>query len=121
MEVSELKGLLLRMPKALLNDPAALLIDPGAEEPLVRLVRDVVALKGRGLVIRADEGGAVPGKPYTWKSLLNAVLTLPKEAMGMPVVAMQPDGGGMGEVVGIDVPGNLPGLPADQVVLTVSM
>jgi hypothetical protein len=121
MEVSQLKGLLLRMPKARQGDPAVLLIDPEADEPLVRLVRDVVALKGKGLIIRADEEGAVPGKPYTWKSMLNAVLTLPKEAMGMPVVAAQPDGGGTGEVVGIDVPGDLPGFGSDQVVLTVSM
>jgi hypothetical protein len=121
MEVSQLKGLLLRLPKARQGDPAVLLIDPGTDAPLVRLVRDVVALKSKGLVVRADEEGAVPGKPYTWKSLLNAVLTLPKEAMGMQVVAALPDGGGNGEVVGIAVPGNLPGLPADQVVLTVSM
>jgi len=121
MEVSQLKGQLLRLPKAILNDTAALLIDPGSDQQIVRLVRDVVALKGRGLVVRADEEGAVPGKPYTWKSLLNAVLTLPKEAMAMQVVAALPDGGGNGEVLGIDVPGNLPGLPVDQAALTVRM
>jgi hypothetical protein len=119
MLVSELKRYLLGLPKGLTSDPTVLSVDHGTDRRVLVRIRDAITVKGKGLLVRAEEPGTA-AKPFPLKALLNAVLTLPKVAMDLQVVAVLPDGSSNRPVSGVDAL-NEPegGCSAGQVVLTV--